>query len=102
MHVAITTVSVDAGAIDEVAELFAETNPALVRDERDWLGAWFTANRERGEITVIARWADADSYRRLSASASFQEAMARFAPFFEGPPHVTVNEVLIDMDRQQR
>ncbi|MFP5255376.1 MAG: hypothetical protein ACLGI8_05935 [Acidimicrobiia bacterium] len=49
--VVMTTIPVRPGVIDEVARLFEETNPALVADQAEWLGATFTGNRERSEIT---------------------------------------------------
>jgi quinol monooxygenase YgiN len=63
----------------------------------DWLGAWFTANRDLDQVTVVARWNDPASYQRLRESAEFQETMARFATRFTGPPVITVNEILVEM-----
>lgn len=97
MYVVITRVPVEEGAIDELAELFDATNRELVAGHEDWLGAWFTANRETGEVTVMARWSDADAYHRLRESPEFQATMARFAERFTGPPTVSVNELLVEM-----
>lgn len=97
MYAVLTTVKVEEGSIAELATLFDETNRALVADHEDWLNAWFTANHERSEVTVIAHWADADSYDRLRASDDFQTTMTRFAARFAGPPSVTVNEILVAM-----
>lgn len=97
MHVVITRVQVEEGSIDELAALFDETNRALVADHDDWLGAWFTANRETSEVTVIARWRDPSSYQRLRESPEFTEVMSRFARRFVGPPQVTINELLLEM-----
>lgn len=52
----LTAISVKAEAVDEVAKLFEEKNRPLVADQPDWLGAWFTGNRDRNEITNIALW----------------------------------------------
>jgi len=100
--VVLTTIPVREGAIDEVARLFAETNPALVAGQPEWLGARFTANRERSEITNIAHWRSADGYERLRASDEFQATMARFADLFAGAPTTTINEVLVDMAPDDR
>lgn len=97
MHVVLTTVEVEAGSIPELAALFDTTNRALVADHDDWLGAMFTAEHARSEITVIARWSNAESYERLRASDEFQAIMGQFAVRFTGPPSVTVNEVLVEM-----
>jgi quinol monooxygenase YgiN len=97
MYTVITRVGVDPDAIDELAQLFEATNRDLVGEYDDWLGAWFTANRERNEITVIARWRDARSYARLRSSAEFQATMAKFAQRFTTRPDVSVNEVLVEM-----
>ncbi len=97
MYAVLTTVAVEPGSIPELAALFDETNRALVTGHDDWLGAWFTANHDRNEVTVIARWADAESYERLRASAEFQETMRRFAARFVGPPTVSINQVLVEM-----
>lgn len=97
MFAVITQVKVKPGSIDELAVLFDETNRDLVADHEDWLGAWFTANRESSEVTVIARWRDSNSYERLRSSDEFQATMARFAEQFAGPPSVSVNELLVEM-----
>ena len=98
MDVAVVTrVRVQPGSIDELAALFDATNRELVAGHDDWLGAWFTADRAENEVTVIARWADPDSYRRLRNSPEFQSTMARFAMMFAGPPAVSTNEILVEM-----
>jgi len=51
----LTTVEVDPESIDRLAALFDETNRDLVARRHDRLGAWFTADRERGEVTVQYR-----------------------------------------------
>lgn len=97
MYVVITTVEVEAGSIDGLAELFDRTNRALVAGHDDWLGAWFTADRGTNTVTVIARWKDAASYQNLRNSAEFGSIMARFAEKFVSPPQVSINEVLVEM-----
>jgi len=93
----LTRVKVRPGSIDELAALFDATNRDLVAGHDDWLGAWFTANRAKSEVTVIARWRDADSYERLRNSPEFAAAMAPFAERFTGPPTVSINEILVEM-----
>lgn len=97
MFAVITTVEVEPGSIPELAALFESTNRALVADQDDWLGAWFTANHDENVLTVIARWSDAESYQRLRSSANFQNTMSQFAAKFVGPPSVSVNEILVEM-----
>jgi heme-degrading monooxygenase HmoA len=97
MYVVMTRVPVKAGHLNDVLALFQQTNPALVADQDDWIEARFTANHEDGSVTVLAFWRDADSYRAFSSSEPFREVMSRFAPYFDGPPQVTVNEVLFQM-----
>ena len=93
----MTTVKVDPESIDRLAALFDATNRDLVARHDDWLGAWFTADRERGEVTVIARWRDPASYQALRESPQFQSTMARFAEDFLEPPRVSINEILVEM-----
>lgn len=95
--VVLTTIPVKQGAIDEVARLFEETNRPLVESEPDWMGAWFTASRERDEITNIAHWNSAAAYERLRNSDQFEATMAKFAHLFTGPPSISINEVLVEM-----
>ncbi len=97
MFAVITTVKVKPDSIDGLAQLFDETNRALVAGHDDWLGAWFTANRDENEVTVIARWRNAASYEALRESPEYESIIARFAPEFAGPPHVSVNEILVEM-----
>ena len=93
----ITRVKVQPGSIDELEALFDATNRELVAAHDDWLGAWFTANRDTDEISVIARWSNPDSYQRLRRSDQFQFTMARFGEKFVGPPSVSTNEILVEM-----
>lgn len=95
--VVLTTIPVEEGSVDEVARRFEETNRPLVADHPDWLGAWFTGNRERSEITNIALWKSADSYERLRNSEAFQTTMKQFSDVLLGPPAVTINELLVEM-----
>ena len=97
MFAVITTVEVEQGSIPELASLFDSSNRELVAGHEDWLGAWFTASHDRSEITVIARWANADSYERLRTSDDFQEVMSQFAAKFVRPPSVSINEILVEM-----
>lgn len=97
MYTVTTTVPVEPGSIDDLAALFDATNRELVARHDDWHGAWFTANRETNHVTVVARWSDPASYRRLRESPEFAATMARFAERFTGPPAVTVNEILVEM-----
>ena len=96
-YAVITKVKVRPGSIDDLASLFDSTNRDLVAGHKDWLGAWFTANRVEGEITVIAHWRDPESYERLRNSPEFQSTMARFATEFLEPPVVSINEILVQM-----
>ena len=96
-YLVTTQVTVPAEKIDDLAALFDETNRDLVATHDDWLGATFSANRETGEIRVIARWRDAESYQALRNSPAYASTMARFAPSFTAPPEVTITEVLIEM-----
>ncbi len=96
-YLVTTTVSVDPDAIDGLAALFDETNRDLVAAHSDWLGATFSANRDSGEIRVIARWRNPDSYELLRTSDAYASAMARFAPSFTGPPEIAITEVLVEM-----
>lgn len=97
MYVVITTVQLKPGRIDEVRDLFAETNPDLVQDQADWIEAKFTANREADQVSVLAFWRDAEAYREFSAGDKFKQVMGRFAPHFAGRPQITVNEILFEM-----
>ena len=97
MYIVVTTVAVEPDSVDELAELFKATNRDLVTGQDDWLGAYFTADRDAGTITVMARWRRAESHEQFSSSDEFQRTMARFASRFVGPPQVSVNEVLVEM-----
>ena len=97
MHVVMTRVPVKPGHFEAVLRLFQETNPGLVSDQDDWLEARFTANPEDGSVTVLAFWRNVESYAAFSSSEAFREVMSRFALHFDGPPEVTINEVLFQM-----
>lgn len=76
---------------------FEKTNPDLVKDQTDWVKAKFTANRAEDQVTVLAFWRDANSYKTFSASKGFKQVMSQFGPYFIGPPQVTINEILFEM-----
>ena len=96
-YLVTTTVIVEPDAIDGLADLFHSTNRQLVATHGDWLRAAFSANRGSGEIRVIARWRDPESYQRLRSSDEFAEVMSHFTPYFLKPPEITITEVLVDM-----
>jgi quinol monooxygenase YgiN len=97
MYIVVTTVEVEPGSVDRLAELFDSTNRDLVAPHDDWMAAYFTADRSSNIVTVIAHWRHATSYEVLRSSAEFQSTMAEFAESFVGLPHVSVNEVLVEM-----
>lgn len=97
MYVVMTNVHVKPGSILKIKDLFQKTNPDLVAGQEDWVEAKFTANFEQNMVTVLAFWKNEDSYRNFSSSAPFREVMAQFAPYFEKPPDVSVNEILFEM-----
>lgn len=93
----ITRVKVRSGSLDALAARFDATNRDLVAGHDDWLGAWFTVDREADEVTVVAKWANPDSYQALRDSEAFQAVMAGFATDFLGPPTVAVTEIVVEM-----
>ncbi len=97
MFAVITTVKVEEGSIPELAALFDETNRSLVASYDGWVGAWFTANHDANEVTVIARWSNRNGYERLRDSDEFQTTMRQFGARFTGPPSVSINEILVEM-----
>ena len=97
MFVVITKVQLKPGKVDEVRDLFEKTNPALVEGQIDWIKAKFTANRDANQVVVLAFWQRAESYQAFSTSSKFQQVMSQFAPYFTGPPEVTINEILFEM-----
>lgn len=99
MHAVITTVTLKPDSIDTVARMFEETYIELVKVEKHWLGAKFTANRETNTITVITRWTSAEDYTAFRHTDRFQSTFAKFMDFFAAPPIVMVNEVLYDTER---
>jgi copper chaperone CopZ/quinol monooxygenase YgiN len=92
----VTVVKAKPGAIDDIAKLFAKTNPALVADQPAWKSARLLADRNSNTVTVIAVWSDPEAYRHYAAGP-LRQAMKEFAPHFAAPPSVTVHEILVDM-----
>lgn len=99
MYVVMTRVALRPGTSEDCAELFRQTNPDLVEDEANWLGARMIFDSDTNILTVLAVWRDADSYRRMSASDEFKSTLSNFSQFFAGAPEVSVNRVLVDMER---
>jgi quinol monooxygenase YgiN len=99
MHLVMTRVELRPGTSDACAELFRQTNPDLVENEADWLGAQMIFDSETNIVTVLATWRNAESYRKMSASDKFKSTMSDFSRFFAGPPEVSINRVLVEMGR---
>jgi heme-degrading monooxygenase HmoA len=98
MHTVITTVTLKPDSIDKMAKMFEKTYIDLVKVEKHWLSAKFTANRESNTITVITMWTSADDYTAFRHTDRFQTTFAKFMEHFAAPPIVMVNEVLYDTE----
>lgn len=101
MYVVMTRVKLRPGMHEKCAKIFEDTNPALVAEEADWLGARMMFEREAQIVTVLATWRNAQSYRDFSARPDFQNTMRQFGELFAGPPQVTINEVLVEMGSER-
>mgnify|MGYP000430434041 CR=1 FL=1 len=97
MKMVVTKVKLKPGSTESCAQLFRETNPDLVRDQPDWLGACMMVDQDNDMVTVMASWRDATSYEALAKSEAFQATMARFVGLFASPPEITVNDVVVEM-----
>lgn len=97
MQMVITKVKLKPGSIDACAQLFRETNPDLVRNEPDWLGARMVVDRDNDTVTVMATWRTVASYEAFSKAQSFQATIGRFQQLFASPPDITVNDLVVDM-----
>jgi hypothetical protein len=85
MYVVMTRDKLKPNTHGTCAELFDETNPLLVRDEPDWLGARMIFDHDTEMVTVLATWKNVRSYKRLSSSPQFQQTMRRFGDLFAAP-----------------
>jgi heme-degrading monooxygenase HmoA len=99
MHAVITTVTLKPGAIDTVATMFEKTYIDLVKVEKHWLGANFTANRDTNTICVITKWTSAEDYTEFRHTERFQKTFATFVEHFAAPPIVSVNEIIYDTEK---
>lgn len=97
MFIVVTRVKLKPNTSDLCAKLFAQSNPALVKDEPDWMGAQMIFDPETDIVTVLATWRDLNSYKRLSSSEVFRETMQKFGSFFASAPEISTNRVLVDM-----
>lgn len=97
MYGVMTRVALQPDCQDACAALFRDTNPALVANEPDWLGARMMFDPEANAVTVLATWRTAEAYQRFASSVGFRETMQKFAVFFAGPPEVSVHALLVDM-----
>ena len=97
MFAIITEVDLKPGAGPEIPALFQETNPDLVRDQPDWLGAEMLLDEDADRVVVIARWRDPNAYRAMAETSAFQDMMQRFAGHFAGPPRVRVFKSALTM-----
>jgi hypothetical protein len=52
----MTRVKLKPGVYKRCAELYQKTDPDLVSDEPDWLGAQIIFDHETDIVTVLATW----------------------------------------------
>ncbi len=97
MFVVMTRVKLREGTAATCADLFRRTNPELVKNERNWLGAKMLFDSENSTVTVLASWSDVSSYKAMSARPEFQSTMRAFGELFAGEPEISTNELLVDM-----
>lgn len=99
MHAVITTVTLKPDSIDAVAKMFEESYMELIKVEKSWLTAKFTANHQTNTITVVTTWTSDEDYQKFRHTDRFQKEFARFMEYFAAPPIVMVNEVLYNAQR---
>ncbi len=97
MYVVMTRVKLKPDTHKACAKMFEETNPRLVANEPDWLGARMIFDHDTEVVTVLATWRNIESYKRLSSSSQFQQAMQLFGEMFASPPEVSFNGLLVEM-----
>ena len=100
MYVVMTRVKLKPGTHKALAKMFEETNPGLVGNESDWLGARMIFDRDTEIVTVLATWKNVESYKRLRSSSQFQQHMSEVGELFASPPEVSLNSVLVEMAQQ--
>ena len=100
MYVVMTRVKLKPGTHRACAKMFQETNPNLVGNESDWLGARMIFDRDTEVLTVLATWKNVESYKRLRSSPQFQKHMREVGELFASPPEVSFNSVLVEMAQQ--
>jgi len=92
-----TTVEIQAGKIDNVLQLFKETNPALVQEQDDWVKAVFSKSDESNSVMVQAYWKNKASYIKFKESEKYKSVMKDFGQYFAEKPNVKFNEILFEM-----
>lgn len=97
MFIVATRVKLKPNTSKLCAELFEQSNPALVHNEPNWLGAQMIFDPETDIVTVLATWRDVESYKRLSNSKVFGDTMQKFSSFFASAPEISTNRLLVDM-----
>ena len=100
MYVVLTRVKLKPDSHKACAKMFEETNPELVSNEPDWLGARMMFDRDREVVTVMATWKNVESYKQLSSSSEFQQTMQRFGKFFASPPEISFNSLIVELAPQ--
>ena len=99
MHAVITTVTLKPDSIGAVAKMFEETYMELIKVEKSWLSAKFTANHQTNTIAVVTTWTSDTDYEAFRHTDRFQTTFAKFMKYFAAPPIVMVNEVLYDTEK---
>jgi quinol monooxygenase YgiN len=100
MYLTFTTGTIKPGQLEAAAALFRDSVPGLYVDHQEWNGLRLCIDRQSGTITVIGFWRSAGAFERFRQGEAYKASLSRFASMCETPVEVSVQEVLVELDRQ--
>jgi quinol monooxygenase YgiN len=100
MHLTFTTGTIKPNQLEAAIALFRDSVPGLYVDHHEWNGLRLCIDRQSRTITVIGFWRSAEAFERFRQGEPYKTSLERFNDMCETPVQVNVQEVLVELDRQ--
>ena len=99
MYGRMTRAQLQPGKLDEATRIWREEVLPLAEQTEGFRGVLVFGDRSSGKGGAITLWETEAAMEAGAASGYLQQALAKFAPIFAGPPTQETYEILINEQR---